>query len=139
MTGPRPVAKPTWKSCSRHFAHRCPPPHSHSRPFPPSEALPAGVQVTGTFLEDEGLTIVAPAEQLAGTTLEHSGPFAKISLAVHSSLAAVGLTAAISAALAKERMSVNLSAGYFHDHVFIPWDDRHRALTILRNLSPGLL
>ena len=100
-----------------------------------SRSIPAGVDVGGTFLEDEGLTIIAPAEQLARTGLDHSGPFAKISLKVHSSLAAVGLTAAITTALTKEGISANVVAGYFHDHVFVPWELRHRALQVLLELA----
>jgi len=49
--------------------------------------VPASVSIIGCFNEDEGVTVIATLDQLARTGLMQSGPFAKISLAVHSSLA----------------------------------------------------
>lgn len=97
--------------------------------------VPPSIHVIGSFVEDEGVTIIATADQLRRTSLAQSGPFAKISLAVHSSLTAVGLTAAIATALAGEGISANVVAGYFHDHIFVPWDQRSHALDVLANLA----
>jgi len=97
--------------------------------------VPASVGIIGSFEEDEGVTVIAPRDQLARTDLTQSGPFAKISLAVHSSLAAVGLTATIASSLAHRGISANFVAGYFHDHVFVPWEERHAALEILSGLE----
>ena len=97
--------------------------------------VPASVSIIGSFNEDEGVTVIAPQDQLARTGLTQSGPFAKISLAVHSSLAAVGLTATIATSLAQGGISANIVAGYFHDHIFVPWDERHAALDILSDLG----
>ena len=102
------------------------------------EAVPAGTSVVGTFEEDEGLTIIAPFEELNRSNLAHSGAWAKITLAVHSSLSAVGLTASISSALARENISANVVAGYFHDHIFVPWDKREHALRTLATLARSL-
>jgi hypothetical protein len=117
-------------------------PHLDDRIFafgviPHGRALPAGLSAIGTVEEDEGLTVIAPLDQLAAAAIEHSGPLAKISLTVHSSLEAVGLTAAVSAALAHAGISANVVAGYFHDHIFVPWDRREDAVTELRALSAG--
>ena len=74
--------------------------------------------------EDEGLTLIKP---------DPSGEWARISLGVHSSLEAVGLTAALSARLADSGISANIVAGLFHDHLFVPWDRRDEALDCLRS------
>jgi hypothetical protein len=97
--------------------------------------VPASVSIIGCFNEDEGVTVIATLDQLARTGLMQSGPFAKISLAVHSSLAAVGLTAKISTSLAQGGISANIVAGYFHDLIFVPWEERHAALDILSDLG----
>ena len=91
--------------------------------------------VVATFLEDEGLSVVAPAEALARASIVHSPGWARITLRVHSSLAAVGLTAAIASALAKEGIGANMVAAYFHDHIFVPWEQRDRAMAVLAVLQ----
>lgn len=74
--------------------------------------------------EDEGLTAIRP---------DASGDWARISLGIHSSLEAVGLTAALSSRLAEAGISANIVAGLFHDHLFVPWDRREEALDCLRS------
>jgi hypothetical protein len=105
--------------------------------LPRGQALPDGVRWLGLFEEDEGVTVIAPRETLAAAGIVHSAAMAKISLKVHSSLEAVGLTAAISAALTDVGISANVVAAYFHDHVFVPWNRRDEALIVLRALSVG--
>jgi hypothetical protein len=56
-------------------------------------------------------------------------------LTIHSDLAAVGLTAAFSAALARDGISCNVIAGLHHDHLFVPWDRRGDALRALEALA----
>ena len=58
-----------------------------------------------------------------------------ITLTVHSSLEAVGLTAAFSAALTGAGISANVVAGYYHDHIFVPERDADRAIETLQALS----
>lgn len=88
-----------------------------------------------TFLEDEGLTVVTKKEIALSHNLDFNGCFKRIVLTVHSSLEAVGLTAAVSTALAKENISANVIAAYYHDHIFIPIADAEKALAILRRLT----
>ncbi|WP_218965175.1 ACT domain-containing protein [Snodgrassella alvi] len=58
-----------------------------------------------------------------------------ITLKVHSSLAAVGLTAAFSHALAQQNISCNVVAGYYHDHIFVAEDGVQQASVILNSLG----
>ncbi len=87
-----------------------------------------------TVAEVEGLTVVGLQDDLAGAGLV-SEPWGRISLTIHSDLAAVGLTAAFSAALAQEGISCNVIAGMHHDHLFVPWDRRDDALRALEALA----
>ena len=64
-----------------------------------------------------------------------AGVYRKITLGVHSSLQAVGLTAAVSTALAGQGISANMIAACHHDHVFVPAQRAEEALAIIRGLS----
>ncbi len=87
-----------------------------------------------TVAEDEGLTVVAPLHEIEAAGLR-SEPWARISLTVHSDLAAVGLTAAFATALVAEGISANVIAGLHHDHIFVAWDQRAAALAALKALA----
>ena len=88
---------------------------------PPADAF-------AVIREDEGTTAIVPGER-AGM------PFARITLTVHSALEGVGLTAAVSGALAEAGIACNVVAGYHHDHLFVPWERREEALAILQHLA----
>jgi uncharacterized protein len=62
----------------------------------------------------------------------------RITLDVHSSLEAVGLTAAMSAALADRGISCNVIAGVYHDHLFVPDDRAEEAMEALRTIGDRL-
>lgn len=87
----------------------------------------------GLFREPEGVTLILPLEAAEG--LAASPPMRMITLTVHSSLEAVGLTAAFATALTAEGISANVVAGYHHDHIFVLERDAERALETLRALS----
>jgi hypothetical protein len=94
--------------------------------------------VPGAFAmmaEDEGMTVVAVEAVLQAAGIAYQPGWARISLKVHSDLAAVGLTAAISAALTAKGISANVIAGYHHDHFFVQWDRRDEAVGAMRSLS----
>lgn len=59
----------------------------------------------------------------------------KITIQVHSSLEAVGLTYAMSKALSGANISCNVVAGYYHDHLFVPAKDSVRAVAALEAIS----
>lgn len=88
-----------------------------------------------TFKEDEGITLVLEKKQAIAAALNFSGVFNKITLQVHSSLEAVGLTAAVSTILAENGISINIIAAYYHDHIFVPSNKAKLAMNALKSLS----
>ena len=91
----------------------------------------------GLFAETEGTTAILPVERARELGLADAEWFRRITLTVHSSLEAVGLTAAIAEALTHKGISANVVAAYFHDHVFVPAERAEEALEVLRNLTQG--
>ncbi|HKJ37798.1 MAG TPA: ACT domain-containing protein [Anaerolineales bacterium] len=87
------------------------------------------------FQETEGVTVIIPKQQADDAALPYSVVCSWITLTVHSSLEAVGLTAAVSKALTDENISCNIVAAYYHDHIFVPVQDANRAMEVLENLS----
>lgn len=85
--------------------------------------------------EEEGLTLVLPVAVAVRERFKVDRPYKNITLMVHSSLEAVGLTAAVSSKLASCGISANILAGYYHDHVFVPSDKAEEALELLQGLS----
>lgn len=85
--------------------------------------------------EAEGLSLVIPLSKAIQYHIEFDSSFKKITLNIHSSLNAVGLTAAVSTQLAQTGISANILAGYFHDHIFVPTDKAQLALNTLRVFS----
>jgi len=85
--------------------------------------------------EREGLSLVVPKARADANGLAYDGVFRLISLVVHSSLSAVGLTAAIAARLTAEQISANVVAGHFHDHLFVPESRAGDAIAALQSLS----
>ncbi|GGP66991.1 ACT domain-containing protein [Shewanella saliphila] len=88
-----------------------------------------------TFCESEGLTLVVNKEAAMATGLAFDACFKQITLTVHSSLEAVGLTAAVAAKLTEFNISANVIAAYYHDHIFVPTDKAQLALTALAEFN----
>ncbi len=89
----------------------------------------------GSFLEDEGLTLILEKSVAAKNGLFFECVFRKITLQVHSSLEAVGLTGRVAAALTERGISANVVAAHYHDHIFVPADRAQEALQALSLLS----
>jgi len=87
------------------------------------------------FKEQEGFTVIVSKEIADKLQLNYSFVAAWITLTVHSSLEAVGLTAAFSNALAAEGISCNVVAAFYHDHIFVDKKDASHAITILNQFS----
>lgn len=87
------------------------------------------------FVEPEGLTLILPAEKASEANLPFEGRFKQITLTVHSSLEAVGLTAAVATKLASRGISANVVAAYYHDHIFVPTERAAEAISALKELS----
>ncbi|ALF58899.1 ACT domain-containing protein [Psychrobacter urativorans] len=87
-----------------------------------------------TFKEPEGLTLVLTKDKADEASLNYEGIFRQITLTVHSSLQAVGLTA-VSTRLASKGISANVIAAYYHDHVFVSLEQAEQALVALKELS----
>ncbi len=100
---------------------------------PPGTDL-SSVPVLSTFLESEGMSVIlaeADARALGWPILFSA---AWITLTVHSDLQSVGLTAAVSAALAEAQISCNVVAGVHHDHLFVPVARAEEAVAVLKRL-----
>ncbi|MFH6984408.1 ACT domain-containing protein [Marinoscillum luteum] len=87
------------------------------------------------FREAEGTTVVLERKRADALGISYDFVASWITLKVHSSLAAVGLTAVFATALAKSNISCNVMAGYYHDHIFVDAGDAQRAVDVLRGLS----
>ncbi|MCV0426422.1 MAG: ACT domain-containing protein [Roseibium sp.] len=98
----------------------------------------AEYDAVGLIAETEGVTAILPLERARELGLAEAEWFRRITLTVHSSLEAVGLTAAIAGALATKGISANVVAAFFHDHVFVPAERAEDALAALRDLADAV-
>ncbi|MGB3829083.1 MAG: ACT domain-containing protein [Ornithinimicrobium sp.] len=100
---------------------------------------PADVEVLASVVEAEGLSLVLSQQDADRLGLRYDFRAGWITLQVHSALEAVGLTAAVSAALTEQGISCNVIAGHHHDHLLVPLDRTEEALAVLRELSGSAL
>ncbi len=94
--------------------------------------------VVGTFKEKEATTLILEKSKADLLKLKYDYIVSWISLSVHSSLEAVGLTASISTALAGAGISCNIVAAFYHDHLFVSKRDVEKAMQILSNLTKNI-
>lgn len=105
-------------------------------------SLPAGQPNTelmsaslGTFAEAEGLSLILPEDTARAAGFDVDVVMRQITLSVFSDLEGVGLTAAVSTALADANIPANVVAAFHHDHVFVPADLAEAAMAALRDLQ----
>jgi hypothetical protein len=87
------------------------------------------------FKEKEAITLILKQEIADKWQLDYSVVMSWITLTVHSSLEAVGLTAAFSKALSEKDISCNVVAAFYHDHIFVNKKDADTAMQILNSFS----
>lgn len=90
------------------------------------------------YKETEGLSVTFTEdilEDMKTITKKVSGPFALITLEVHSDLLAVGFMAKIASTLAEEKISCNAVSAYYHDHIFVQYERKEDAVTALEKIS----
>ncbi|MFT6320065.1 MAG: hypothetical protein ACJAT4_000987 [Granulosicoccus sp.] len=85
--------------------------------------------------EREGVTVVLSKKNAEELGLAFEFIAAWITLNIHSSLEAVGLTAAFASALGKHQISCNVIAGYYHDHIFVDKKDAEQAMKVLWDMT----
>ena len=87
------------------------------------------------FREQEGLSLLIPKESAMAEAIAFDSTFRMITLTIHSSLDAVGLTAAVATKLTEHNISANVIAAFHHDHILVPTDKADLAMTALAELS----
>jgi hypothetical protein len=101
----------------------------------PDGSVPDRVEPIATFRESEGLTLIVEEQQAKDAGFPILLRAAWITLTVHSDLQAVGLTAAVAAALAEAGISCNVVAAAHHDHLFVPVESASQAIAVLQALQ----
>jgi hypothetical protein len=108
-------------------------------------SIPNGTEVPaipslGQFREAEGMSLILAEGVALEAGLKILFRAEWISLNVHSDLSAVGLTAAVSTALAARQIPCNVVAGALHDHLFVPIEKVEEAMNSLQHIhgSVGL-
>jgi hypothetical protein len=103
--------------------------------LPAADAAPWLAKALAMVREPEAVTLVLDRATAERAGLATDPAWARITLRVYSDLAAVGLVAAVSTRLAAHGVPVNALAGYYHDHLLVPWEKREEALEALRRLA----
>ena len=102
--------------------------------LPPSQTIdPASI--VASIREAEGLSVVLAEADALALRVPIAFIAAWITLEVHSDLAAVGLTAAFSQALAQAGIGCNVVAGTVHDHIFVAAAHANDAIAVLQALQ----
>ena len=98
---------------------------------PVAGAVALGAGVAALISEAEGTTAVVTVAEAERRGWPVGFRAAWLTVSVHSALEAVGLTAALAAALAARGIPCNVLAGYHHDHLLVPHDRADEAIAAL--------
>lgn len=99
------------------------------------EPVALGAGVMAVIEEEEGTTAVVTVAEAERRGWPVGFRAAWLTVTVHSSLEAVGLSAVLAAVLADDGIPCNVLAGYFHDHLLVPFDRVDRAIEALESLA----
>jgi hypothetical protein len=103
-------------------------------------SLPIGFEIPAeeiisSIRETEALSVVIHKDRADALKLTYQLVHSWITLSVHSSLEAIGLTATFSKALTDAHISCNVIAGYYHDHIFVSKQEAANAMRVLKSLT----
>ena len=87
-----------------------------------------------SFKESEGYSIIISKEEAIKNNLPFYFVSAWITLEIDSTLDSVGLTSSFSRELTNAGISCNVIAAYHHDHIFVPYKKRLKAVKILSDM-----
>jgi len=94
-----------------------------------------GHGVAAVIEESEGITVVATLDRARTEGWPEDFVAAWLTIDVHSSLEAVGLTAAFSRALGRAGIACNIIAAFHHDHILVPHDKSEAAVEVIEALA----
>ena len=94
-----------------------------------------GSGVEAVIAEAAGTTVIVTLAEAERRGWPIGFTAAWLTVEVHSSLEAVGLTAVLSTALADRGIACNVLAGYHHDHLLVPLDRADEAIEALESLA----
>jgi hypothetical protein len=86
------------------------------------------------FRETEGLSLVIPKQSAIDNNISTESTYRMITLTVHSSLEAVGLTAAVATKLTDHNISANVIAAFHHDHILVQTEKAEMAMNALSEI-----
>lgn len=95
----------------------------------------AWLKPVAMIYEPEGLTLVIERSVAERAGFPAQPALSRLLLGVQSKLDDVGLTAAVSSALASRGISANVIAGCHHDQIFVPVAQAELALAVLRGFE----
>ena len=110
-----------------------------SGPMDPAESisLTTGQGIDGNA--DQGgwrqITVIATVDEAKRRGWPSDFVAAWLTVQVHSSLEAVGLTAAMSRVLTEHQIPCNVIAGFYHDHLLVPADRVDEAIETILSLA----
>jgi len=93
-----------------------------------------GPGIEAVIAEGEGQTVVVSLAEAERRNWPIEFRAAWLTVDVHSSLDAVGLTAALSSVLADCGIPCNVLAGYYHDHLLVPLERADEAIEAIEAL-----
>ena len=93
------------------------------------------IPAAAVIAEDEATTKIVERTVADAHQLTYTFVAAWITCTIESDLQAVGMTAAISRALADAGISCNVLAASRHDHLLVPWHRRDDAVQVLAALA----